>query len=59
MLYILLAGGVFNAVLVPQLVRAMQNDEDGGDGLHQPDHHPGRAVPRRGDGRCWWSRRRG
>lgn len=30
MLYILLAGGVFNAVLVPQLVRAMKNDTDGG-----------------------------
>jgi putative peptidoglycan lipid II flippase len=30
MLYILLAGGVFNAVLVPQLVRAMQRDADGG-----------------------------
>jgi len=30
MLYILLAGGVFNAVLVPQLVRAMKNDVDGG-----------------------------
>lgn len=30
-LYILLAGGVFNAVLVPQLVRAMRNDPDGGD----------------------------
>jgi putative peptidoglycan lipid II flippase len=30
MLYILLAGGVFNAVLVPQLVRAMKNDGDGG-----------------------------
>lgn len=30
MLYILLAGGVFNAVLVPQLVRAMQNDADDG-----------------------------
>ncbi|GAB3853216.1 hypothetical protein GCM10028801_05480 [Nocardioides maradonensis] len=30
MLYILLAGGVFNAVLVPQLVRAMRTDEDGG-----------------------------
>jgi putative peptidoglycan lipid II flippase len=26
MLYILLAGGVFNAVLVPQLVRAMKSD---------------------------------
>ncbi len=31
MLYILLAGGIFNAVLVPQLVRAMKNDADGGD----------------------------
>jgi putative peptidoglycan lipid II flippase len=30
MLYILLAGGVFNAVLVPQLVRARKNDADGG-----------------------------
>ncbi|MCW2856197.1 MAG: integral rane protein MviN [Marmoricola sp.] len=30
MLYILLAGGVFNAVLVPQLVRAIGNDADGG-----------------------------
>jgi len=32
MLYILLAGGVFNAVLVPQLVRASKQDPDGGDG---------------------------
>jgi putative peptidoglycan lipid II flippase len=31
MLYILLAGGVVNAVLVPQLVRAMQRDPDGGE----------------------------
>lgn len=31
MLYILLAGGVLNAVLVPQLVRAMKNDPDGGE----------------------------
>ena len=31
MLYILLAGGVFNAVLVPQLVRAIRTDPDGGD----------------------------
>ncbi|WP_166389252.1 murein biosynthesis integral membrane protein MurJ [Nocardioides ochotonae] len=29
-LYILLAGGVFNAVMVPQLVRAMKHDPDGG-----------------------------
>jgi putative peptidoglycan lipid II flippase len=32
MLYILLAGGVFNAVLVPQLVRAMKHDPDRGEG---------------------------
>ncbi len=31
MLYILLAGGVFNAVLVPQLVRSMAHDPDGGE----------------------------
>ncbi len=31
MLYILLAGGVFNAVLVPQLVRAQKLDPDGGE----------------------------
>ena len=31
MLYILLAGGVFNAVLVPQLVRTMKSDPDGGE----------------------------
>lgn len=31
MLYILLAGGVFNAVLVPQLVRAAKHDEDRGE----------------------------
>ena len=31
MLYILLAGGIFNAVLVPQLVRAMTHDADGGE----------------------------
>lgn len=30
MIYILIAGGVFNAVLVPQLKRAMLRDEDGG-----------------------------
>jgi len=31
MLYILLAGGIFNAVLVPQLVRSMRQDPDHGD----------------------------
>ncbi len=31
MLYILLAGGVFNAVLVPQLVRSIKTDPDGGE----------------------------
>jgi putative peptidoglycan lipid II flippase len=33
MLYILLAGGVINAVLVPQLVRSLKSDEDGGSGF--------------------------
>ena len=31
MLYILLAGGIFNAVLVPQLVRSMEGDPDRGE----------------------------
>ncbi len=31
MVYILLAGGIFNAVLVPQLVRRIKEDADGGD----------------------------
>ena len=30
-LYILVAGGIFNIVLVPQMVRAMKRDEDGGE----------------------------
>lgn len=30
-MYILVAGGVFNVVLVPQLVRAMKKDDDGGE----------------------------
>ncbi|MCW2747620.1 MAG: mviN, partial [Nocardioidaceae bacterium] len=30
-LYILVAGGVFNVVLVPQLIRTMRNDADGGE----------------------------
>ncbi|MGI9084699.1 MAG: murein biosynthesis integral membrane protein MurJ [Aeromicrobium sp.] len=34
-LYILVAGGIFNVVLVPQLVRAMKNDADGGDAYAQ------------------------
>ncbi|MBW9209921.1 murein biosynthesis integral membrane protein MurJ [Mumia sp. zg.B53] len=34
-LYVLLAGGVFNVVLVPQLVRAMKNDSDGGEAYAQ------------------------
>ena len=31
MVYILVAGGIFNAVLVPQLVRRIKEDPDGGD----------------------------
>jgi len=34
-LYILVAGGIFNVVLVPQLVRTMKNDPDGGDAYAQ------------------------
>lgn len=30
-LYILLAGGALNTVLVPQIVRAIKNDDDGGE----------------------------
>jgi putative peptidoglycan lipid II flippase len=30
-LYVLLAGGALNTVLVPQIVRAVKNDEDGGE----------------------------
>ncbi|MDI3402758.1 murein biosynthesis integral membrane protein MurJ [Streptomyces cavernicola] len=30
MIYILVAGGAMNAVFIPQLVRAMKNDDDGG-----------------------------
>ena len=42
MLYILLAGGIFNAVLVPQLVRAMKHDADGGEAYTNRVDHPGR-----------------
>ncbi|WP_370617018.1 murein biosynthesis integral membrane protein MurJ [Mumia sp. Pv 4-285] len=34
-LYILVAGGIFNVVLVPQLVRAMKDDSDGGEAYAQ------------------------
>jgi putative peptidoglycan lipid II flippase len=34
-LYILVAGGVFNVVLVPQLVRTMKKDADGGEAYAQ------------------------
>ena len=34
-LYILVAGGIFNVVLVPQLVRTMKHDPDGGDAYAQ------------------------
>ncbi|MBQ0983278.1 murein biosynthesis integral membrane protein MurJ [Streptomyces sp. F63] len=32
MIYILVGGGALNAVFIPQLVRAMKNDDDGGEG---------------------------
>lgn len=31
MIYVLVGGGALNAVFIPQLVRAMKNDEDGGE----------------------------
>ena len=34
-LYILVAGGIFNVVLVPQLVRTMKKDPDGGEAYAQ------------------------
>ncbi len=34
-LYILVAGGIFNIILVPALVRAMENDADGGEAFGQ------------------------
>ena len=37
-MYILLAGGVLNTVLVPQIVRAVQKRRRPRRGLHQPDH---------------------
>ena len=37
-MYILLAGGVLNTVLVPQIVRAVKTGRGPGRGLHQPDH---------------------
>ena len=40
-MYILLAGGVLNTVLVPQIVRAVKKDADRRRGLHQPDHDAG------------------
>ncbi len=59
MLYILLAGGIFNAVLVPQLVRAMKNDPDGGEAYTNRVVTLAGAVPRRSSRCCWSSRRRG
>ena len=50
MLYILLAGGVFNAVLVPQLVRPIKDDPDGGEAYTNRVITLAGAVPRRGDG---------
>ena len=58
MLYILLAGGIFNAVLVPQLVRATAQRPRPRRRLHQPGDHRGRPVPRSRSRCCWWSPRR-
>ena len=58
MLYILLAGGVFNAVLVPQLVRALKNDPDGGEAYTNRVITLAGALPRRRHACCWWRPRR-
>ena len=50
MLYILLAGGVFNAVLVPAAGPGDAQRRRRRRGLHQPGDHAGRHVPRRGHG---------
>ena len=57
-LYILVAGGVFNAVLVPQLVRAIKSRPRRRRRLRQPHHHAGRSRARRASPRSWWSSRR-
>jgi putative peptidoglycan lipid II flippase len=58
MLYILLAGGIFNAVLVPQLVRAMKNDADGGEAYTNRVVTLAGLFLGAGHGRCWcWPRR--
>ncbi len=52
-LYILLAGGVFNTVLVPQLVRAIKNHDDGGQDFTNRILTFGFVDPGRGhDGLC-------
>ena len=51
-LYILVAGGIFNVVLVPQLVRAMKNDPDGGDAYANRIITLGLLVLGVGDGRA-------
>ncbi len=57
-LYILVAGGVFNAVLVPQLVRAIKRDPDGGDAYANRIVSLGGLVLGRGHGPSWSSSRR-
>ena len=57
MLYILLAGGIFNAVLVPQLVRAMKNDPDGGEAYTNRVITLAACSSARSRS-CWWSPRR-
>ena len=46
--YILVIGGALNAVFIPELVRHMKDDADGGDGYAAPAHHPRRDDPARG-----------
>ena len=46
-IYALLAGGAISAVFVPQLVRHLKEDDDGGDGLHPAAADPRDARARR------------
>ena len=50
--YILVAGGVLNAVFVPQLVRAMRKDADGGKAYADRLHHRDRARAADADHAC-------
>ena len=55
MVYILLAGGIFNAVLVPQLVRRIKERPRRRRRLRQPGDHARRRSSSASSRRCSWS----